>query len=347
MRDGRRVPGRPVLSRHPTRSDGPVGTAADGKFRVTTTWGASRPPTARSTASRTIYLCRSFTGRSYALSSRTRDGHGRSDTAGPKEGDWNRHVSRRDRDRVRTDGKRAAARARLRQRRRSRLLGGGRGSARARGPPRVYAVERRGRGESGDSAGYELEREAEDVAAVVGAIGEPATLLGHSGGALYALEAALRTDDLRALVPYEPPIQVGGNELDVAEEVAEMRTLVDRGESERAFVSFQRDVVGLPDDEIDALRSAPIWGKMVDAARTLPRELRAIAEYRFEPARFADVTVPTPLLSGGESPPFFGDATEALPDGRVVTFEGEGHMAVHTASDRFVDEVLGFVRDTN
>lgn len=214
----------------------------------------------------------------------------------------------------------------------------------------VYAVERRGRGESGDGAEYELEREAEDVAAVVEAIDEPVTLLGHSGGALYSLEAALRTDNLRKLILYEPPIQVGDNELDIAEELVEMRTLVERGENEQALVLFGRDIAGLPPDEIDALRSAPVWQEMVDAAHTLPRELEAISEYGFDAARFANTTTPTLLLAGGESPPLYGDATravnEALPNSRIASFEGEQHMAMHTAPNRFVHEVVAFIEES-
>ena len=215
----------------------------------------------------------------------------------------------------------------------------------------VYAIERRGRGESGDAAAYELEREAEDVAAVVEAIDEPVTLLGHSGGALYSLEAALRTDNLRKLILYEPPIQGGDNELDIAEALTEMRTLVNRGENEQALVLFARDIAGLPSDELDALRSAPIWQDMVDAAHTLPRELEAVSQYEFEATRFADVTTPTLLLSGSESPALFKDAinavNEALPNSRIVTFEGEQHMAMHTASDRFVDQVVTFIQESN
>jgi pimeloyl-ACP methyl ester carboxylesterase len=211
----------------------------------------------------------------------------------------------------------------------------------------VYTIERRGRGESGDATEYELEREAEDVAAVVEAIDEPVTLLGHSGGALYSLEAALRTDTLRNLVLYEPPIQVGGHELDVDGEIAELETLIDRGENEQALASFLRDIAGLTVDDLDALRSAPIWPEMVEAARTLPRELRAIRQYEFEAARFAAVTTPTLLLTGSESPPLYKDATEAvdqaLPNSRIGTFEGERHMAMHTAPDRFVEEVVTFV----
>lgn len=214
----------------------------------------------------------------------------------------------------------------------------------------VYAIERRGRGESGDATEYELEREAEDVAAVVGAINEPVTLLGHSAGALYSLEAALQTDNIEKLILYEPPIQAGDNELDIAEELAEMKTLVERDENEQALVPFVRDIAGLPADEIDALRSAPIWQEMVAAAHTLPRELEAISEYEFEAARFADVITPTLLLSGGKSPPLYKDATkavnEALPNSRIAVFEGEQHMAMHTAPDRFVNEVATFIEES-
>lgn len=216
----------------------------------------------------------------------------------------------------------------------------------------VYAIERRGRGESGDAAGYELAREAEDVAAVVDAIDEPVTLLGHSGGALYSLEAARRTDNLRHLILYDPPIAVGDHELPPKEVFAEMEALLDDGQNEQVLVSFLSDIADLTPDEIDELRSAPLWEDMVGVTPVLPRELRAIVDYEFDAARFADMTTPTLLLTGSESPPLYKDATEAvraaLPNvRRVVTFEGQGHEAMHTAPDRFVEEVLTFTRESN
>lgn len=215
----------------------------------------------------------------------------------------------------------------------------------------VYAIERRGRGESGDADAYALEREAEDVAAVVNAIDEPVTLLGHSGGALYALEAALQTENLRNLILYEPPMSVGDHELNVEEGVAAMNRLLGDGESEQALILFLCDIAGLTTDELDELRSAPLWQDMVDAAPALPRELRAIAEYTFDAARFADMTAPTLLMSGSESPPLYKDATEAvddaLPNSRVATFDGQEHVAMLTATDRFVDEVRAFIRESN
>lgn len=210
----------------------------------------------------------------------------------------------------------------------------------------VYSIDRRGRGESGDAPGYALELEAEDVAAVVDHIDEPVSLLGHSGGALYSLEAAVRTDGLYTLVLNEPPIAVGDHELDVERGVAEMKRLLDEGEDEQALVLFLQEVARLTTNELDAARSAPTWQDMVDAAHTLPRELQAIAEYEFDVDRFADVSTPTLLFVGGESSPFYRDATEAvhdaLPNSRISTFDGHAHEPMTTAPDRFVDEVLAF-----
>ena len=215
----------------------------------------------------------------------------------------------------------------------------------------VYAISRRGRGASSDAAAYELEREAEDVAAVVNSIDDPVTLLGHSAGALYSLEGALHTDNLRTLILNQPPIAVGDNVLDVEGAVSEVNRLLEDGESERALVLFLRDVGQLTPDELDAVRSAPIWQEMVEAAQALPRELRAIAEYEFDAARFEGLTTPTLLLSGGESPPLYRDATEAvgaaLPNSRIVTFDEHAHEPMNTAPDRFVDEVLTFIRASN
>jgi pimeloyl-ACP methyl ester carboxylesterase len=215
----------------------------------------------------------------------------------------------------------------------------------------VYAISRRGRGASGDAAAYELEREVEDVAAVVDSIDGPVTLLGHSGGALYSLEGALHIENLHKLILNQPPIAVGNNKLDVEESVTEMKQLLDDGGKEQALVLFLRGVGQLTPGELDAVRSTPIWQEMVAAAQALPRELRAIAEYEFDAARFEGLTTPTLLLSGGESPPLYRDATEAvgaaLPNSRIVTFDEHAHEPMNTAPDRFVDEVLTFICASN
>ena len=215
----------------------------------------------------------------------------------------------------------------------------------------VYAMDCRGVGASGDAAEYELEREFEDVAAVVDAIDEPVTLLGHSSGALLSLEAALRTDNLRKLVLYEPPIPVGDHVLYSEEVLAKMKRLLAEGKNEQVLVLFLREIAQSTPEEIDAQRSAPDWQDLVDAAHVWPRSVEAVGEYEFDAVRLADVTVPTLLLTGSESPPFLKDATEqvsdALPNSRLVTFDGHAHEAMLTAPDRFIEEVLAFIRETN
>ena len=215
----------------------------------------------------------------------------------------------------------------------------------------VYAMDCRGVGESGDAAAYELEREFEDVAAVVDSIDEPVTLLGHSSGALLSLEAVLRTDNLHKLILYEPPIPVGDHELYSEEVLDEMKRLLDAGENEQVLVLFLQEIAQSTPEEIDAQRSAPDWQDLVDAAHVWPRSVQAVGEYEFNATQFANMMTPTLLLSGSESPPFLRDATEvvdnALPNNRFVTFDGHAHEAMLTASDRFTEEVLAFIREEN
>ncbi|WP_246084539.1 alpha/beta fold hydrolase [Salinadaptatus halalkaliphilus] len=105
----------------------------------------------------------------------------------------------------------------------------------------VHAMDYRGVGQSGDGPAYELAREFEDVAAVVDATSEPAALLGHSGGALLAIEAARRTDNLEALVLYEPRIQMPAETGEEAQAVFDdMRALLKRGKTRRRSSSSCR-----------------------------------------------------------------------------------------------------------
>jgi pimeloyl-ACP methyl ester carboxylesterase len=211
----------------------------------------------------------------------------------------------------------------------------------------VYAIDRRGRGESDDATEYALEREAEDVAAVADSIDEPVILLGHSYGAICSLEAALRTDTLRRLILYEPPLPVSDHDLDTEDVLDRMAALVDDGENEQALVQFFREIAQVPATELDALRSAPNWPARVDAAHTAIREERARKGYEFDAARFAGLTIPTLLLSGSESAPFLKDATDvlndALPNSRIVVLDGQAHAAMNTAPELFIDEVLAFI----
>lgn len=210
----------------------------------------------------------------------------------------------------------------------------------------VYAVDRRGRGGSGDAGGYAIEREFEDVAAVVDSIGEPVSLLGHSYGALCSLEVALLTRNVRKLVLYEPPIDVTGEGLHPAGVVDRMEAMLDAGDRDGVIVATMREVAGASPEVVEYMRSLPVWQARLAAAYTIPRELRASGAYRFDPERFGDLVVPTLLLLGGDSPAIFGEAEravdETLPDSRIVVMPGQGHSAMDTATDLFTTEVVRF-----
>src|SRR6266566_416390 len=100
----------------------------------------------------------------------------------------------------------------------------------------VYAVDRRGRGESGDTEQYAIEREFEDIVALINSIDDPVFLLGHSYGAICSLEAARRTTHVRKLVLYEPPIPTG-TEIYPHEVVSRIQALLDAGDREGALIT--------------------------------------------------------------------------------------------------------------
>lgn len=212
----------------------------------------------------------------------------------------------------------------------------------------VYAMDRRGRGASGDSAVYAIEREFDDVAALVDSIGEPVALLGHSYGALCSLEAGLRTDRVRTLLLYEPPIPAG---LPIYEpgSIERIQALLDSGDKAGTVATFFATIAHMPDSELAMLQSLPNWAARVAAAHTIPRELRADEGYRFDAARFEAFEAPTLLLLGGASPPFFKAAIDAvhaaLPSSRIVILPGQQHVAMNTAPALFLHEVLAFLAD--
>ena len=208
----------------------------------------------------------------------------------------------------------------------------------------VLAVDRRGRGASGDAADYAPEREYEDVAAVVDWVGEPVSLLGHSYGGVCALEAARLTDGIGRLILYEAPMGF----LQVSPPVVErLQALLEAGEHDELLTVFMSEVAGLPAEQIELLRSLPAWEARLAAAHTIPREERANREYVFDAERFRGVAVPTLLLQGSDSPHAFMAAAEAvdaaLSDCRIAVMPGQRHAAIDTGTDLFVSEVLRFL----
>jgi pimeloyl-ACP methyl ester carboxylesterase len=210
----------------------------------------------------------------------------------------------------------------------------------------VYAMDRRGRGSSGDAAGYDVEREVEDVLAVLDVIGPGASILGHSFGAHLALEAALRVDTVRRLVLYEG-IELRGVDRYREGLLDELDARLARGDVERMLVAMMREVVGRSDDEIADLQADEEgWSARLAYAPTMPRELRADAEQLFDPERFRGMRVPTLLVVGGDSGGIehrnAREVAAGLPDARVAVLPGQRHIAMITAPHLLADEVVRF-----
>ena len=211
----------------------------------------------------------------------------------------------------------------------------------------VYAVDRRGHGESGDSSVYAIEREFEDIAAIVDSTGEPSNLLGHSFGALCALEASLLTRNIRKLILYEPAIPLPDLAIYSEGVIDRLQALLDTGDKPSVLIEYYRNVAMLSDEDIEPLKSSPAWPARVATAHTLPREARAEEAYRFEPDRFKDHAVPTLFLLGSDSPAFLKSSTEtiqsAMPNSRIAMLPGQQHIAMYTAPELFLQNVLSFL----
>lgn len=209
----------------------------------------------------------------------------------------------------------------------------------------VYTMDRRGRGDSGDANAYALEREGEDIAAVIDAIGGAVDVVGHSFGGTCTLEATRLTANVRRLILYEPPMPFGLRHWP-AEFSARMQAFLDAGEREQALLLFFRDMVKMPPHEIAAAQALPTWPARVAAVHTIPRELQSLDSYTFDAGRFGRMETPTALLLGGDSLPFRRTIAETLhttlPNSQIVVLPGQQHVAMRTAPDVFVQAVVKF-----
>jgi pimeloyl-ACP methyl ester carboxylesterase len=208
----------------------------------------------------------------------------------------------------------------------------------------VWALDRRGRGDSEDGDGaYALEREVDDVVAVVREAGPGALLFGHSYGALLSAAAAGRLDGLPRLVLYEGPM--GGVLADEAW-TDRFEAHVRAGDRDAAVRDFMRDVGGYSDEEIEAMRKTPIWEARKQVSPTVPRELRAEHALPFEQLALGALKPPALMLVGSRSPGWARRSTEAyaaaIPNGEVHTLEGQGHGAATGAPELVASEILRF-----
>jgi pimeloyl-ACP methyl ester carboxylesterase len=216
---------------------------------------------------------------------------------------------------------------------------------------RLFAVDRRGRGASGDAAEYAIEREFEDVAAVADAVaadaGGPVDVAGHSYGGRCALGASLLTPSIRRIVCYEGAPAPADRPYQPSDLAGRLRAQLDDGDPEAALETFMREVVGMDDAGMARFRADAVWPLRVAAAHTIPRELDAERSAAASLEALGAVAVPVLQVLGTASVPAFHEATAALDTrlagGSVARIEGAAHAAHHTHPEAFVKAVEAFL----
>lgn len=203
----------------------------------------------------------------------------------------------------------------------------------------VVTYDRRGRGESGDTAPYAVEREVEDIEALINAVGGSANVYGISSGALLALEAAYRLPSkITKLAIYEPPCSMDENAIrrfkeyrtQLGELIAEGR----RGDAVNLFMrlvgtNLAEDESSVPEDPGASMRQSPIWPIFESVAPTLTYDAAAMGDSSVPVETAAAITVPVLALAGGASPAWMRQAAQsvasAAPDARYDALEGQTH----------------------
>lgn len=201
----------------------------------------------------------------------------------------------------------------------------------------VFAMDRRGRGESGDATAYSIDREFEDVATVVDEVaarmGTTVHVWGHSFGADCAIGGALLTSSIDSMVLYEPglgiPVQIDA--------LTAVESAIDSGQFEQAAVTLFSQIIGLTDIELEFVKSLPTWPDRVQLVPTVPREVRAEGSWTYHAGKFAALNTNVMILAGAES---FTDqqnatvaAKEAIPGAQVYVLEGHAHIAHRSDPD--------------
>ena len=195
----------------------------------------------------------------------------------------------------------------------------------------VVSYDRRGRGDSTDTAPYSPQREIEDVAALIGAVGGPVCLYGHSSGAAVALEAAIRLrKQVKKLAIYEAPYALDQDTRKAAREYYRaLKKLLASGHNGDAVTLFIRSV-GVSDKQIQALRRMPMWRGLERLAPTLAYDSEILgAGHSLPAARLSRVSVPTLVMHGGAGAPSMRDAARAIsvaiPKAKLRSLVGQTH----------------------
>jgi pimeloyl-ACP methyl ester carboxylesterase len=216
----------------------------------------------------------------------------------------------------------------------------------------VFSYDRRGRGDSGNTLPYAVDREIEDLAALIAEAGGSAFVMGGSSGGILALEAAAHGLAITKLAVYEPPLII---EMDgplfpagFADHLAELVAAGRRGDAVEAFMTA---ALGMTPEAVAGMRQAPFWAGLEVMAHTLAYDLIISAPVqagsRASLSRWASIKTPALVMDGGASPAWMRNGiralAETLPDATHRTLEGQTHQVdpamLTTALEKFFSGV--------
>ncbi|EMD28708.1 putative hydrolase [Amycolatopsis azurea DSM 43854] len=208
----------------------------------------------------------------------------------------------------------------------------------------AVTYDRRGRGDSGDTAPYSVEREIEDLAAVVAAFDEPVIVHGISSGGALALLAAAAGVPMARLSVFESPYR--GETEEVAEGYAdEMRELVAADRWDDAVALFMMSAVGSPAEAVAEAKATPMWAELRSFAPTLVYDALVIGDSKV-PGELSSITTPVLVVNSNGSTDWLKAAAlataKAIPGARQVELDGEFHSV---PPERLVPELSTFYRD--
>jgi len=213
----------------------------------------------------------------------------------------------------------------------------------------VIVIDRRGRGKSGSGSDYAPEREIEDVLAVLTALTGPIDLLGHSSGAILALQVAQRRPpNLEHLIVYEPPVFFAAPDCISADLPERLAALLAQGQPEAAVETFLREGPRASEAELLSMKAGAAWAPMVKGlAHTVPYDSLIQRSFSADPEELAGIRTRTLMLLGSASPERMRAAAETiaarLPNATLAELAGQQHVAMLTAPALFASAVNEFL----
>ncbi|MBZ0292340.1 MAG: alpha/beta hydrolase [Anaerolineae bacterium] len=196
----------------------------------------------------------------------------------------------------------------------------------------VFMYDRRGRGDSGDTLPYAVEREVEDIDALIQEAGGSAFVYGVSSGGALALAAAAQGLAISRLAVYEVPFVVDDSRPDLPPNNAQaLDELVSAGHRGDAVEYFMVQMVGMPAEAAAPMRHAPMWPGMEAIAHTLVYDATVMGDFSMPKALLESISVPTLVMNGGETTMQLKNTAKAvaatIPNAQYRVLEGQTHDA--------------------